>query len=113
MPRINPERLLADLETLRGYGRHGNGVVRQALSPVDIESRHWLVQRMRDAGLQADVDGIGTVIGRSANPGRALLIGSHTDTQPTGGWFGPPRGVTPGAYTCWRGAPPRTRSAIA
>ena len=93
MAQINPERLLRDLKTLREFGRHGTGVIRQALSPVDMESRRWLVQRMIDAGLDADIDGLGTIIGRSPNPGRALLIGSHTDTQPTGGWLDGAMGV--------------------
>jgi N-carbamoyl-L-amino-acid hydrolase len=40
---INAERLLGDLKQLRRFGAHENGVVRLALSPVDIEARHWLV----------------------------------------------------------------------
>ena len=93
MPQINPDRLLGDLKTLREFGRHGTGVVRQALSTVDMASRHWLVERMTDAGLEASIDGLGTVIGRSRNPGKALLLGSHTDTQPTGGWLDGAMGV--------------------
>ena len=93
MVRINGERLLEDLRTLRKFGSVGTGVVRQALSGVDIESRHWLVERMREAGLDARVDGIGTVLGRSRAEGKALLVGSHTDTQPTGGWLDGAMGV--------------------
>ena len=90
---INPDRLLADLRRLREFGACGVGVVRQSLSPIDIESRHWLRERMRDAGLDARIDGVGTVLGRSRNPGPALLIGSHTDTQPRGGWLDGAMGV--------------------
>ena len=93
MVRINGERLLDDLRTLRKFGSVGTGVVRQALSSVDMESRHWLVERMREAGLDAGIDGLGTVIGRSRAGGRALLVGSHTDTQPTGGWLDGAMGV--------------------
>ncbi len=93
MVRINGERLLDDLRTLREFGRVGPGVVRQALSDVDIESRHWLVERMGEAGLDARIDGLGTVIGRSRSDGKALLVGSHTDTQPTGGWLDGAMGV--------------------
>ena len=93
MPQINADRLLGDLEALREFGRRGTGVVRQALSPIDMQSRHWLVERMTDAGLDASIDGLGTIIGRSRNPGKALLIGSHTDTQPTGGWLDGAMGV--------------------
>jgi N-carbamoyl-L-amino-acid hydrolase len=93
MPAINPQRLLNDLRRLRTFGAHGNGVVRLALSPIDMESRHWLVGRLGEAGLDARIDGIGTVFGRSRGKGRALLIGSHTDTQPTGGWLDGAMGV--------------------
>src|ERR1700744_1043244 len=48
---------------------------------------------MEAAGLVATVDGVGTVFGRSRKPGPALLIGSHTDTQPTGGWLDGALGV--------------------
>ena len=99
MPVINGDRLLRDLETLRTFGACGNGVVRQSLSEVDMESRRWLVERMADAGLDAHIDGIGTVFGRSRNPGKALLVGSHTDTQPTGGWLDGTLGVMYGLET--------------
>jgi N-carbamoyl-L-amino-acid hydrolase len=90
---INPNRLLRNLHELRGFGRRGNGVVRRCLSQVDIESRHWLVEKMQDAGLNASIDGIANVIGYSPNPGKALLLGSHSDTQSTGGWLDGALGV--------------------
>lgn len=93
MARINPDRLLADLDQLRTFGACDNGVMRPSLSEVDMRSRHWLVQRMRDAGLDARIDGVGNVIGRCARPGPALLIGSHSDTQPRGGWLDGAMGV--------------------
>ncbi len=93
MPSIDPQRLLNDLRQLRTFGACGTGVVRPALSPIDIESRRWLVGRLAEAGLEARIDGIGTVFGRSRGTGRALLIGSHTDTQPTGGWLDGAMGV--------------------
>ncbi len=90
---INADRLLQNLHELRGFGRSGNGVVRRCLSPIDIESRHWLVAKMQAAGLDASIDGIANVIGYSPNPGKALLLGSHSDTQPTGGWLDGALGV--------------------
>ena len=93
MSRINPERLLADLRTLRAFGAQDNGVVRATLSPIDLQSRQWLLQRMCAAGLDAQMDGVSNVIGRSPNSGPALLLGSHSDTQPRGGWLDGALGV--------------------
>ena len=93
MPSINSQRLLDDLKELRHFGACGNGVVRRSLSEVDLASRQWLIGKLGEAGLDAEIDGLGTVLGRSKNPGKALLIGSHTDTQPTGGWLDGAMGV--------------------
>ncbi len=44
---------------------------------------------MKKRGWKATIDGVGNVMGRSRQPGKALLAGSHSDTQPTGrlaGW---------------------------
>ena len=90
---INADRLLRNLHELRNFGRCGNGVVRRCLTEVDLQSRHWLVDKMSLAGLDANIDGIANVIGISPNPGKALLIGSHSDTQPTGGWLDGALGV--------------------
>lgn len=93
MPRIDPERLLADLRTLRSIGAQGIGVVRPAFSAKDMEARRWLAMRYAEAGLDATIDGVGNVLGRSRKAGKALLVGSHSDTQPTGGWLDGALGV--------------------
>ena len=93
MPAIAPERLLADLRTLRSIGAQGKGVVRPAFSAKDMEARRWLASQLEAAGLEASIDGVGNVLGRSRNAGKALLLGSHSDTQPTGGWLDGALGV--------------------
>lgn len=93
MPEINPQRLLDDLHRLRSFGAVGNGVVRTALSGIDLESRDWLRNRFSDAGLETAIDSVGNVIGLSKNEGPAVLIGSHSDTQPEGGWLDGAYGV--------------------
>jgi len=93
MPRINRERLLGDLRRVADFGRYQTGVHRPHLSPQDVESRHWLAARMKEAGLEPTIDGIGNVIGRSPKTGPRLLMGSHTDTQPRGGWLDGVMGV--------------------
>lgn len=93
MVQIDGERLLASLRTLRTFGAVGIGVVRPMFSDIDMQSRRWLVEQMHAAGLDASIDGVGTVIGRSRNPGPALILGSHSDTQPEGGWLDGAMGV--------------------
>jgi N-carbamoyl-L-amino-acid hydrolase len=58
-----------------------------------MEARRWLKRRYEEAGLAATIDGVGNVLGRSRQPGKALLLGSHSDTQPTGGWLDGALGV--------------------
>jgi N-carbamoyl-L-amino-acid hydrolase len=93
MPSINPDRLLSDLRHLRSIGAQGIGVVRPAFSPKDMEARGWLKSQYEAVGLDAAIDGVGNVIGRSRKAGKALLVGSHSDTQPTGGWLDGALGV--------------------
>lgn len=93
MPNVNPDRLLSDLATLRSIGAQHPGVVRPALSAADMQARRWLAERFTAAELESSIDGVGNVFGRSRRPGKALLIGSHSDTQPTGGWLDGALGV--------------------
>ena len=93
MPKINGERLLADLRRIADFGRYQTGVHRPHLSPQDVESRHWLAGRMKEAGLEPVIDGVGTVLGKSPKTGPRILLGSHSDTQPRGGWLDGVMGV--------------------
>jgi N-carbamoyl-L-amino-acid hydrolase len=93
MAVIDGDRLLDGLRTLRTYGADGTGVVRTTFSDVDLAARRWLRDQMAAAGLNATIDGVGNVVGTSPNPGPALVIGSHSDTQPTGGWLDGALGV--------------------
>ncbi|MHA6324603.1 hydantoinase/carbamoylase family amidase [Roseivivax sp. CAU 1753] len=90
---VQPDRFLADLHELRAIGASGvgKGVVRPAFSDSDIAARDWLAGRMTAAGLEVVVDPVGSVFGLSQ--GRSLLLGSHTDTQPEGGWLDGALGV--------------------
>jgi N-carbamoyl-L-amino-acid hydrolase len=79
--RINPDRLLSDLRYLRTVGAYKTGVHRPTLSPEDIYVRQWLVERMREADLNADIDGIGNILGSSRRQKPIVLSGSHIETQ--------------------------------
>ena len=91
--KINAERFLAELHELRGFGAAGvvKGVVRPAYSDADIAARKWLMAKMEAAGLTVHVDPVGSVWGLAEGP--SLLLGSHTDSQPEGGWLDGALGV--------------------
>ena len=93
---IKPDRFLADLDRLRTFGQCGNGVVRQAYSESDAAARNWLAERIADAGLKACVDPIGNLFGLPEEPEGSILVGSHSDTQPEGGWLDGAYGVIAG-----------------
>ncbi|MET4101099.1 N-carbamoyl-L-amino-acid hydrolase [Roseovarius sp. MBR-78] len=93
MMQVNPERFLADLHRLRAFGAAGvgRGVVRPAFSEADLAARTWLAGEMRAAGLAVHVDPVGNLFGLAE--GRSILLGSHTDSQPEGGWLDGALGV--------------------
>jgi N-carbamoyl-L-amino-acid hydrolase len=93
MPKIDGQRVVSDLKRLADFGRYKTGVHRPTYSPVDVESRHWLAEKLGEAGLDPVIDGIGNVIGRNPSAGRRLLVGSHSETQPYGGWLDGSLGV--------------------
>jgi beta-ureidopropionase / N-carbamoyl-L-amino-acid hydrolase len=93
MPQIDGERVLADLRRLSEFGRYKTGNHRPTYSPVDMEARRWLADKLREAGLDTVIDGIGNVIGRRRRARARLLVGSHIETQPYGGWLDGTLGV--------------------
>ena len=93
MPRIDTERFLRDLNELRKIGAYKTGVHRPTYSPQDMESRHWLMERLTECGLEASIDGIGNVYGRHKGPGPHLLVGSHIESQNQAGWLDGALGV--------------------
>src|SRR5919199_6439808 len=96
MPEIDPDRLLGDLRALARFGACETGVHRPTFSPQDVEARHWFAERLAEAGLDARIDGIGTVIGTSRAPGPKLLTGSHIESQNYAGWLDGPLGIVYG-----------------
>ncbi len=91
--RIDAERFLADLHELRSFGAAGvgKGVVRPAYSEADVAARGWLAGKMQQAGLRVEVDVMGNLFGLADGP--SILMGSHSDSQPEGGWLDGALGV--------------------
>jgi beta-ureidopropionase / N-carbamoyl-L-amino-acid hydrolase len=57
-----------------------------------MRSLQWLGQRLPEAGLNAEIDGIGDVPGASTKSGPKLLAGSHLESQNFAGWLDGPLG---------------------
>ncbi len=90
---VDEKRFLEDLHKLRQFGASGvgKGVIRPAYSEADIAARHWLAGRMAEAGLTPHFDPVGNLFGLAEGP--SLLMGSHSDSQPEGGWLDGALGV--------------------
>lgn len=93
---LDPQRFLDDLHSLRSFGASGvgKGVVRQAYSGADIAARKWLAERINEAGLEPHFDPLGSLFGLAGE--KSLLLGSHSDSQPEGGWLDGALGVVAG-----------------
>src|SRR6266481_2500041 len=92
-PHFDGARVLADLNALRTIGAHKTGVHKPTFSEPHMRSLQWLVQRLPEAGLAAEIDGIGNVLGTSSKSGPKLLAGSHLESQNYAGWLDGPLGV--------------------
>jgi beta-ureidopropionase / N-carbamoyl-L-amino-acid hydrolase len=88
--RINGERLWGEIiETATIGATSKGGICRLTLTDLDREVRDWFKARVRALGCSVTVDSMGAMFAR--RPGRAdippIAMGSHLDTQPTGGKF--------------------------
>lgn len=88
---VNSARFLEDLHALRRFGKDGSGVRRRAFTEADLQARDWLAGRMSEAGIEPHFDPVGNLFGLA--PGTSILMGSHSDTQPEGGWLDGALGV--------------------
>ena len=90
---IRPDRLLGDLRALAEIGKFETGVHRPAFSAEDMAAREWLRHKLAAAGLTAEIDGVGNLYGHMASAPKAIIVGSHSDTVPYGGWLDGALGV--------------------
>lgn len=88
---INPRRLWDDLmDTARIGGTPKGGIRRLTLSEEDKRVRDWFKAACEALGCAVHVDEVGNMF--AVRPGRdnsllPIAMGSHLDTQPTGGKF--------------------------
>jgi len=97
---INGERLWNTImETAKFGGTEKGGVCRLTLSDADRQVRDWFVRECGAAGCAVSVDEMGNIFARRSGKDNTLppiAIGSHLDTQPSGGKFDGIAGVLSG-----------------
>ena len=95
--KIDPERLWGDLtETAKIGGTAKGGICRLTLTELDRQVRDWFKARVEALGCTLTIDDMGNMFARRAGQRADLppiAMGSHLDTQPTGGKFDGALGV--------------------
>jgi N-carbamoyl-L-amino-acid hydrolase len=98
--RINPDRLWDSIHALAEIGPGvAGGNNRQTLTDDDAKGRSLFKKWCEDAGLKMGLDQMGTMFARreGTEPNLdAVYVGSHLDTQPTGGRYDGVLGVLSG-----------------
>jgi beta-ureidopropionase / N-carbamoyl-L-amino-acid hydrolase len=94
---VDSRRVIADLQELRALTSDGNGAQRIAWSPMWLKAREWFQGRLNGLGVEHHYDAAGnswtTLRGESD---RAIVLGSHLDSVPNGGWLDGCLGVLAG-----------------
>jgi N-carbamoyl-L-amino-acid hydrolase len=94
---VDPCRVIADLEELRSLTADANGAQRLAWSPTWLKARGWFQDKLKDLPVEHHYDAAGnswTTLRGSSD--RALVLGSHLDSVPNGGWLDGCLGVLAG-----------------
>ncbi len=110
---LNPQNVIRDLNELRALTGDENGAQRLAWTPIWAKARDWYKAKLAELPVQVETDDAGniwaTLPGARAD---ALVIGSHLDSVPNGGWLDGCFGVIGGLEVLRRiaaqGTPPVT-----
>jgi len=94
---INPQLTISELKELRELTSDEFGAQRVAWSPTWLKAREWFQSKLSDLPVKHHYDAAGnhwtTLKGESE---RALILGSHLDSVPNGGWLDGALGVLSG-----------------
>ncbi len=84
----DPKNVLANLRELRELTGDANGAQRIAFTPMWLKAREWFAEKLAGLPVEHHLDAAGnrwvTLRGESE---RALVLGSHLDSVPNGGWL--------------------------
>src|SRR5580698_5098024 len=91
---VDAHRAISDLEQLRALTADNYGAQRIAWSPTWLKARAWFQGKLAELPVEHHLDAAGnswtTLRGESD---RALILGSHLDSVPNGGWLDGALGV--------------------
>ncbi len=94
---LDPTRTLAELRELHSLTGDADGAQRVAFTDTWAQARAWLGEKLAELPVEVEVDEAGnrwaTLRGRSE---RSLVIASHIDSVPNGGWLDGALGVLAG-----------------
>lgn len=110
---VQPDRVIADLREIQRLTSDEHGAQRVCWSEQWVAAREWSREKLAELPVDLDVDAAGnswaTLRGESD---RAVLIGSHIDSVPNGGWLDGVLGLVAGIEVlralAARGRPPLT-----
>jgi beta-ureidopropionase / N-carbamoyl-L-amino-acid hydrolase len=94
---VDSQRVIADLKELRELTGDVDGAQRIAWSPTWLKARSWFQDKLKGLPVEHHYDAAGnswtTLSGES---GQVLILGSHLDSVPNGGWLDGCLGVLAG-----------------
>src|SRR5271165_6454121 len=95
--QVDPGRTITELKELRALTADDDGAQRLAWSDTWLKARQWFTSKLAGLPVEDHYDAAGnrwiTLAGKSE---RALLLGSHLDSVPNGGWLDGCLGVMAG-----------------
>ncbi len=87
--KASPQRMEERIKALSQFGANPEGgVSRVAYSEADIAGRKYVMELMKNAGLEVSIDAAGNIIGKRKGKNNQLpsiAFGSHIDSVPGGG----------------------------
>jgi allantoate deiminase len=85
---FSTQRVIDDLRELQSLTGNADGAQRLAWGPVWREAREWFRGKIGELGLRMDADSAGNnwVVVPGAST-KTVIIGSHLDSVPNGGWL--------------------------
>jgi beta-ureidopropionase / N-carbamoyl-L-amino-acid hydrolase len=91
---VNPDRTISELKELRELTADENGAQRIAWSDTWLKAREWFADKLKSLPVEHHFDAGGNrwvTLGGASE--KALVLGSHLDSVPNGGWLDGALGV--------------------